>query len=283
MGNWQSVKNMNSAQQPIATDGTTASRTTPIADFPVAAHTEYILRLADSLLVMGHRMSEWTGRAPVLEEEMALANIGLDLLGSARTLLAHAGALEGRGRDEDALAFRREATGYRNYLLAEQPNGDFAMTMARQVLWSAFAEPLWAGLKGSRDELLAGVAAKAEKEAVYHLRHTSEWVIRLGDGTDESHARMQRAIDGLWTFTDELFEMDAIDDASLVAGVGIDHRALRAAWDRTIGDVLDEATLKRPVAGWMQGGGRRGQHTEALSHMLAVMQSLHRAHPGAIW
>lgn len=248
-----------------------------------SAHVDVILRVGDTAFVLGHRLAEWTGRAPALEEEMALANMGLDLIGAARTLLHHAGGLEGTGRCEDALAFRREAPAFRNYLLAEQPNGDFAITMVRQLFWSAFAEPLWAALKSSADATLSGVAAKAEKEAVYHLRHSAEWVIRLGDGTAESHAKAQAAVDLLWPFTGELFEMDAIDRAALAASIGTDHAALKSHWDLTIDAVLAEATLVRPKDGWMQGGGRRGQHTEHLGHMLAVMQSLHRAHPGAAW
>jgi ring-1,2-phenylacetyl-CoA epoxidase subunit PaaC len=248
-----------------------------------AAHADYVLRFGDTALVLGHRLAEWTGRAPVLEEEMALANMGLDLTGTARSLLQLAGSLEGMGRDEDALAYHREAPAFHNYLLAEQPNGDFAVTMVRQLFWSAFAEPLWAALKSSTDAALAGIAAKAEKEATYHLRHCSEWVIRLGDGTAGSRLRAQAAVDQIWPFTGELFEMDATDRDALAAGIGTDHAALRPVWDRTIDAVLGEATLIRPKTGWMQGGGRRGQHTEHLGHMLAIMQSLHRAHPGATW
>lgn len=259
---------------------------TAIAEqFPTdsARPAAYCLRLADTLLVLGHRLSEWTGRAPVLEEELALANMGLDLIGQARTLLQHAGTLEGRSRDEDALAYLRDATEYRNVLLAEQPIGDFAQTMVRHLLLSLWFEATWQRLTSSSDAVMAGMAAKASKEAAYHVRHASEWVIRLGDGTAESHARAQSALVGLWRYTGELFEHDEIDAAAVAAGIGVDARALKPEWDRALDAVLAEATLTRPKDGWMVSGGRLGQHTEHLSHMLAVMQSLHRAHPGATW
>lgn len=246
-------------------------------------HVEVLLRLADTLVVLGHQMSQWCGKAPILEEEMALANMGLDFIGQAKSLYAHAGAVEGKGRDEDQLAYLRDAPQYRNYLIAEQPNGDFARTMARQLLVSAFLEPLWGALTSSADETLAAIAAKAQKEASYHVRHTSQWVIRLGDGTDESRRRMQAGLDDLWMFTGELFEIDEIDRAALEARIGADVFRLRPVWDRAIDEVLGEATLTRPKDGWMQSGGRRGQHTEHLGHLLSVMQSLPRAHPGAKW
>ena len=244
---------------------------------------EYILRLADTLLVLGHRLSEWTGQAPVLEEELALANMGLDILGQSRTLLQHAGQLEGKGRDEDALAFRREATEFHNFLLAEQPNGDFAVTMIRQLMLSLYFAELWPKFAASSDTVLAGFAAKAEKETAYHVRHASEWVIRLGDGTPGSHARAKAALGSLWRYTSELFEHDAVDAMAVAACIGIDARALKPAWDRALDKILTEATLTRPTDAWMQTGGKRGEHTEHLSHMLGVMQSLHRAHPGARW
>lgn len=255
----------------------------PAVDITSDSRLLLTLRLADTLLVSGHRLSEWTGRAPVLEEELALANIALDTIGQARMLLQHAASLEGAGRDEDALAYLREATGFRNMLLAEQPNGDFARTMARQLMLSLWLEAAWSALTASRDDVLAAVAVKAGKEATYHVRHASEWVIRLGDGTAESHARTQSALDGLWRYTGELFEHDDHDAAAMAAGFGFDARALRPAWDQALDSVLAEATLTRPKDAWMQTGGRRGQHTEHLGHMLAVMQSLNRAHPGAVW
>ena len=246
-------------------------------------HFHYVLRLADDALVLGHRLSEWSGRAPTLEEDIALSNIGLDLVGQARSLYAHAGRLENKGRDEDALAYGRDAHQYLNVQLVERPNGDFAASMARQLFYSTFAEAFWAALKQSKDAELSGIATKAEKECAYHVRHSAEWVIRLGDGTQESHARMQREIDEAWMFTGELFAMDVVDRDMGEAGIGADRGALKPGWDKAIGAVLDEATLVRPRDGWMISGGRRGVHTEHLGPMLAIMQSLPRSYPGAIW
>lgn len=247
------------------------------------AHFEYVVRIADNAFVLGHRLSEWSGRAPTMEEDIALSNIGLDLIGQARSLYAHAVQIEGKGRAEDALPFLRDAGQFRNVQLVERPNKDFAATMARQLAYSVFAELQWQALKASRDEVIAGVAAKAEKECAYHVRHSSEWVIRLGDGTAESHARMQAAIDDAWGYTGELFEADAIDQEMIAAGIGIDASTLRPAWAADIADVLREATLTQPRERWMQSGGRRGVHTEHLGSMLAEMQFLQRAYPGAQW
>lgn len=244
---------------------------------------EYVLRLADDALVLGHRLSEWSSRAPTLEEDIALSNIGLDLVGQARSLYAYAGRLEGNGRDEDALAFGRNANHYLNLQLVERPNGDFAATMARQLFYSTFAELFWSAMKQSKDAELSGIAAKAEKECVYHVRHSAEWVIRLGDGTDESRTRMQREIDEAWMFTGELLTMDEVDRAMIDAGIGVDRGALKPYWDTAINAVLAEATLDRPRDGWMIAGGRRGIHTEHLGPMLAVMQSLPRTYLGAKW
>jgi ring-1,2-phenylacetyl-CoA epoxidase subunit PaaC len=246
-------------------------------------HYTYLLRLADNALVLGHRLSEWSSRAPTLEEDIALSNLALDLIGQARALYGRACALAADGRDEDALAYPRHSHDFRNVQLVERPNGDFADTMARQLCYSAFAVPLWQALTRSRDAELAGIAAKAEKECAYHLRHSSEWVIRLGDGTAESHRRMQRAIDEVWMFTGELFEVDAVDRATIEAGIATDASKLLPAWNATIGDVLAQATLQRPADGWMISGGRRGTHTEHLGRMLAEMQVLQRAYPGATW
>jgi ring-1,2-phenylacetyl-CoA epoxidase subunit PaaC len=246
-------------------------------------HYRYLLRLADNALVLGHRLTEWSSRAPTLEEDIALSNIALDLMGQARSLYAHAGKLAGNGRDEDQLAFLRDAHEYLNVQLVERSNGDFADTMARQLCYSAFAVALWEGLAGSKDSELAGIAAKAAKECAYHLRHSAEWVIRLGDGTRESHERMQRAIDDIWMFSGELFEVDEVDRAMIAAGIAVDASALRPAWSEVVGEVLSEATLSRPKDGWMITGGRRGTHTEHLGHMLAQMQFLKRTYPGAAW
>jgi ring-1,2-phenylacetyl-CoA epoxidase subunit PaaC len=244
---------------------------------------DYALRLADDALILGHRLSEWCGHAPLLEEELALANIGLDLIGQARALYDYAGALGGQGRDQDALAYRRDASQFRNLLLVEQPNGDFAMTIARQLLYAAYAGPLWRGLAGSTDATLATIAAAAAHQAAYHLRHAGEWLVRLGDGTAESHRRAQTAIDALWPYTGEMCETDRIVAALVADGIAPDPAALKPEWERTIGAVLAEATLRRPVDGWMQSGGRRGRHSEHLGYILAELQFLQRAYPGAQW
>ncbi len=248
---------------------------------PLLLHT---LRLADTTLVLGHRLSEWTGKAPMLEEELALANAALDLIGQARSLYAHGAALEGKDRTEDDLAYLRDAPDWRNWLIVEQPNGDFAFTMLRQFLVGAFLHPYWRAHAACAEPTLAAIAAKAEKEAAYHLRHAGEWVIRLGDGTDESHDRMLDALEMLWPFTGEMFETDAADRALIGAGLAPDAAAIRPVWQATVAQVLDQATLPLPPAGaWMQSGGRRGVHGEHLGHLLAVMQHLPRSYPGAVW
>jgi ring-1,2-phenylacetyl-CoA epoxidase subunit PaaC len=244
---------------------------------------DYTLRLADTSLILGHRLSEWIGHAPLLEEELALGNIALDLIGQARALYAYAGTVEAMGRDEDALAYRRDAGEFRNILLVEQPNGDFAHTIVRQFLYSAFAHPFWGGLARSRDTALAAIAAKAEKEAAYHSRHAGEWLIRLGDGTEESHRRAQQALEDLWFYSGEMFETDAVEGTLIATAVAIDPGAIRTQWEATVDGVLLEATLRRPVAAWMQSGGRSGRHSEHLGHVLATMQFLQRAYPGATW
>jgi len=239
-----------------------------------------LLRRADDALVLGHRLSEWTGHAPSLEEELALANLALDLIGQARALYQAAGAL--CGRTEDELAYLRDQRSFRNaLLLLELPNGDFAVTIARLFLYAAFMDPFWRAAAASRDRDLAAIAAKGEKEAAYHLRHSAEWLIRLGDGTEESHRRAQAALERLWPYTGEMFEPE--DEVLVAADVCPEPAGLREAWNRTVDAVLAEATLSRPTEGWMQSGGRSGRHTEHLGHMLAVMQSVARAHPGAKW
>lgn len=243
----------------------------------------FTLGLADDALVLGHRLSEWSGRAPSLEEDIALSNLGLDLIGQARLLYALAGEAEGRGRDEDQLAYFRDARQFRNLLIVELPRGDFAFTMARQLAWAAAMHPYYAAMQSSADAGLAGIAGKAVKEMAYHVRHAAEWVVRLGDGTAESRRRMAAALDDVWGYTGELFEMDAAEQRLVAAGVAPDRAALRPAWDATLGSVLAEATLERPRQRHMQSGGRVGRHTEHLGHMLAEMQVLARAHPGAKW
>jgi ring-1,2-phenylacetyl-CoA epoxidase subunit PaaC len=242
----------------------------------------FTLRRADDALIAGHRLSEWCGRAPTPEEDIALANMGLDLLGQARSLYARAAELEDAGHSEDDYAYLRDPPQYRNLLLLELPNGDFARTIMRQFLYAAFADPWWRAMTASTDPVLAAIAAKAEKESAYHLRHSAEWVIRLGDGTLESHRRAQDALDLLHPYTGELFA--CADETPLVeAGLAVDPAAVRAIWDRTLADVLDEATLTRPSGTWSQSGGRTGRHTEHLGFLLAEMQHLARTHPGATW
>lgn len=250
------------------------------ADNPVVLYT---LRRADDALILGHRLSEWCGHGPMLEEDMALANMGLDLLGQARSLYQYAGEQQGKGRDEDQLAFFRDAADYQNLLLAELPNGDFGRTIVRQFLYSAFVDPYWRAMMGSSDPTLAAIAAKAEKESAYHLRHSAEWVIRLGDGTDESRARAQEALDGLWAYTGEMFERDEAERGLMAAGVAVDPESLRPGWESTVDSVLAEATLTRPAATPTQTGGRQGRHSEHLAPLLAEMQVLQRTYPGATW
>jgi len=244
---------------------------------------EYLLRLADDRLVLGHRLSEWCGHAPILEEDIALANIALDLIGQASMLLKLAGEVEGKGRTEDALAYFRDAIEFRNVQLVELPNGDFAVTIVRQFLFDAWDVLVLERLMGASNKTLAGIAAKALKEAKYHLRHTAEWVRMLGDGTAESHARAQRALDDLWPYAAELFLADEIDAQAVASGSGVDAEALRDRWRQTVDRVLSEATLVVPKDGFAPRGGRIGRHTEHLGRMLADMQSLARAHPGATW
>jgi ring-1,2-phenylacetyl-CoA epoxidase subunit PaaC len=243
----------------------------------------YALRRADDALILGHRLSEWCGHAPMLEEDMALANIGLDLLGQARELYSYAAEVEGKGNDEDTFAYLRDVRQYRNLLLLEQPNGDFAHTMVRQFFYSGFADLYWRAMMKSSDATLAAIAAKSEKESAYHIRHSSEWMVRLGDGTAESHRRAQIAIDDLWAYTGEMFEVDDSERALIASGVAIDHATLHSQWLKTVSDVVDEATLSLPKTDWMQQGGRSGRHSEHLGHLLSELQSMQRTFPGATW
>ena len=242
---------------------------------PLAA---YALALGDDALVLAQRLGEWVARAPQIEEDVALANVALDLLGQARTLLGYAGEVEGAGRDEDDLAYLRDDRDFRNVQLAEIPNGDFAVTMARQLAFSAYQHELYTALAGSSDPTLAGLAAKAVKEVAYHRDHAVQWVLRLGDGTDLSHQRMQAGLDQVWPYTAELF-----DPSSQLPGVAVDPATLRPAWETYLTSVLNEATLELPQPRWRSRGGRHGLHTEYLGHLLAEMQHLHRSYPGATW
>jgi ring-1,2-phenylacetyl-CoA epoxidase subunit PaaC len=244
---------------------------------------EYLLRLADDRLVLGHRLSEWCGHGPILEEDIALSNIALDLVGEANLCLKRAAAVENKGRDEDALAFLRDAREYRNALIVELPKGDFGFTIMRQFLFSTFALHQWEALSASADTDLSGIAAKALKESRYHVRHSAEWVVRLGDGTEESHTRAQRALDDLWRFTGELFLADDLEQALVKEKVAVDSSTLLAAWTRDVKEILARATLRLPADVYMQRGGRTGNHTEHLGVMLAEMQVLPRTHPGAKW
>lgn len=245
---------------------------------------DYVLRSADSNLILAQRLSEWCARGPTLEEDVALLNVALDLLGQARTFLTYAGEVEGRQRSEDDLAFLRDSRDWRNVLLVEQSNGDFAKTIARQFFFDAFNVEFYTDLQQSSDTTLAAIAAKALKEVNYHRRHSSHWLIRLGDGTEQSHERMQTAVDELWTYTGELFEMDAVDEQLLETGVAVDLQALKPRWDASIEAVFSEATLTVPDAEtWMQNGGKQGIHSESFGLLLAEMQYLQRAYPGAQW
>jgi len=243
----------------------------------------YLLRLGDDRLVLGHRLSEWCGHGPILEEDIALANISLDLIGEATLLLKLAGQVEGKGRNEDALAYFRDAIDYRNALLVELPIGDFAVTMVRQLFFSVFSLLEMEALQRSAHVDLAGIAAKAVKESRYHVRHSAHWVITLGDGTGESRARAQRAVDDLWRYTGEFFIADAVDRDVAASGLGVDPSTLAEPWRAQVEEVLRRATLTIPNVKFMQRGGRDGRHTEHLGHMLAEMQIVARSHPEATW
>jgi ring-1,2-phenylacetyl-CoA epoxidase subunit PaaC len=248
---------------------------------------QYLLRLGDSPLILAQRLGEWVGHGPALEEDIAQTNVGLDLLGQARLWLSYAGEIETgfatTGRDEDQLAFLRDAGDFHNLLLVEQPNGNFADTTARQFLFDVWHRLLLRALAASTDARIAGIAAKGAKEAAYHVERSGDWVIRLGDGTGESHAKMQQAIDGLWMYTGEMFAPDSVELGLIDTGIAADVRAIAAPWRQYVGAVLAEATLKVPGEMFMQQGGKRGMHTEHLGHLLAEMQVLQRTYPGARW
>jgi len=244
---------------------------------------EYAMRLGDDGLVLGQRLSEWCGHAPMLEIDLALANIALDLVGQATHFLGLAGEAEGEGRCSDTLAFHRDVLDFRNALLVEQPNGDFAQTIARQFLFSNWHELLLRELAHSKDATIAAIAAKAVKEVAYHSRFASEWMVRLGDGTEESRHRLVSGLDWMWRFADELFEVDGELESLISAGVAADPRKLRAEWDARIAATLGEATLDLPTPRRRVVGGRAGHHSEHLGHLLSEMQFLPRAYPGTAW
>lgn len=244
---------------------------------------EYVLRIADNALILGHRVSEWCGHGPSLETDIGLTNIALDLVGHARVLLQYAAQVEGKGRSDDDLAFLRDIREFKNVLLVEQPNGNFANTIARQFLFDTFNYHFFAALSNSKDEDLTAIAKKSIKELTYHYRYSAEWVIRLGDGTEESHAKMQEALDDIWDYAGELFVSDEVDDLMLAAGVGVDLKAIKLLWDERVAAILKEAKLTQPKDGWIQKGGKQGKHTEQMGFILAEMQWMQRAYPGVEW
>ncbi len=244
---------------------------------------QYVLRVADSCLVHGQRLAEWCGHAPVLEEDIALTNIALDHIGQARALLTLAGQMEGAGRDEDALAFHRDERDFFNVTMLELPNGDFARTLLRAHLWSAFLNVLWTGLESSSHAPLAQIAAKCAKETRYHERHCADWVRRLGDGTDESHRRLANALAELWPYTAEWFTDDAVDHHAVLKALGPAWSTLAPAWVARVEPVLMAARLALPAATPFCSTGKGGRHSEHMGYLLAEMQALPRAFPGAVW
>jgi ring-1,2-phenylacetyl-CoA epoxidase subunit PaaC len=258
------------------------------ADIDQAALATYVLGLGDDALIVAQRLGEWITRAPQIEEDIALGNIALDLLGQARTLLGYAGEVDGNvtgmPRDEDDLAFLRDEREFRNVHLVEIENGDFAVTMARQLIFSSYQYELYTALLTSIDPTLSALAGKAVKEVAYHRDHATQWVLRLGDGTPESHERMQAALDQVWPYVEEIFDTaDTADILAALPGIAADPAALRPAWSRYVENVITTATLSVPTPTWRSRGGRSGYHTENLGHLLPEMQNLHRSHPGASW
>jgi ring-1,2-phenylacetyl-CoA epoxidase subunit PaaC len=243
----------------------------------------YTMRIADDCLVLSHRLAQWSSNAPTLEDDVALTNIALDELGQARALYARTAELDGTGRSEDDYAFLRDEREFVNCLLVEQENGDFATTIVRQLLASTYQLAQWQALTASADAQVAAIAAKAVKETTYHRDHATDWTLRLGDGTDESHRRMETALSALWPYTHELFERDEVTRDVVDSGVGPDPELLRLEWVAYVNRTLNKATLARPDATWKPTGGRRGLHSECFGYMLAEMQHLHRSHPGLTW
>ena len=243
----------------------------------------YTLQIADNALILGHRVSEWCGHGPVLEQDIALTNIALDLIGQARSLYQYAAQIEGKGRTEDDLAYLRTETQYKNVLLVEQANGNFGTTIVRQFLFDAYHFAFYKELIKSKDDTLAAIAEKSLKEVSYHLRFSSEWMIRLGDGTEESHQKMQEAIDDLWMYTGELFTMSEADTSVLKEGIGVDLSTVKSFWTEKVLEILKIATLQQPESGWMQSGGKQGKHSEQLGFILTEMQYLQRTYPGQQW
>ena len=247
------------------------------------AKFEYLLRLGDSSLIIGYCLLEWCGHGPILEEDIALINIALDFVGNATSFLTYAAEVEGKGRTEDDLAFMRGEREYRNLLITEQPNGDYANTIARQFLFDTYMFFLYEELKSSKDEMISALAVKSHKEVTYHLRHTSEWMLRLGDGTAESRQRLQDGLNGLWMFTSEMFEMDEVDAILIKEGIVPDLNKVRLAWEKRVHEVIAEATLEIPTTTFKQKGSKEGKHSEHLGFLLAEMQYVHRSFPDAKW
>lgn len=244
---------------------------------------EYLVRLGDDSLILGHRLSEWCGHGPILEEDIAMTNLALDLVGQATSILKYAGEVEGKGRTEDDIAFLRLEREYKNTLLVEQPNEDFGVTMMRQFLFDAYRKPLFEQLTKSSDTQLAAIAEKSLKETKYHLKHSAEWVIRLGDGTEESHTRVQDALNHLWRYTDELFFTDAVDADLESKGIIFSSEEVKSSWSNLVNQVLSQATLTIPDNGWQHEGGRTGLHSEHLGYILTELQYMQRAYPGMEW
>jgi ring-1,2-phenylacetyl-CoA epoxidase subunit PaaC len=244
---------------------------------------EYLIRLGDDSLILGHRLSEWCGHGPILEEDIAMTNIALDLVGQATSILKYAGEVEGKDRTEDDIAFLRYEREYKNALLVEQPNDDFGVTMMRQFLFDAFRRPLFEQLTKSADAQLAAIAEKSLKETKYHFKHSAEWVIRLGDGTEESHNRVQDALNNLWRYTDELFFFNEVDADLQAKGIVFSLEELKATWSKSVKEVLSQATLTIPDNGWQHEGGRKGLHSEHLGYLLTELQYMQRAYPGMEW
>jgi ring-1,2-phenylacetyl-CoA epoxidase subunit PaaC len=244
---------------------------------------QYLLRIGDTVLILAQRVAEWSGHAPILEEDIAMSNMALDLVGQARAVLTHAGAVEGRGHDEDQLAFLRDERDYRNVTLVELPRGDFAVTVLRNAMIATFFRLLWERLAASSDTELAGIAGKAVKEARYHQQHAADWVVRLGDGTDESRGRLERALADLWPYAAELFASDGVDEDAHASGLGPRWGDLREPWLAEMTAILDEARLAVPAAVPFLSTGKRGVHSEHMGFILAEMQHLQRAYPGGVW
>ena len=261
-----------------ATPGNTAASATP------SAIADYVRRLGDNTLILSQRLSEWCGKGPALEEDMALTNVALDLIGQARLWLSYAAELEGAGRSEDQLAFLRDAHQFHNLLLVEQPKGNYATTLVRQFFFDVWHYFLLTELSKSRDPRIAEIAQKSLKEVTYHVRRSSDLIVRLGDGTELSHRMLQQAVDQLWMYTGEMFSSDDVDTAVAAAGSGIAPESLRPHWLQHVAEILQAGTLQMPAAdAWMQSGGKQGRHSEHLGYLLAEMQFLQRAYPGASW